>query len=71
VSRDQGLTLPLSLQQAQALAIAGTRGFLSIALRSRDDERTFAAPPPIDRTALLDPKARAATKLGGDAPSPR
>jgi pilus assembly protein CpaB len=70
VARDQGLTLALSLQQAQSLAVAGTRGFLSIALRSRDDERTFAAPPPIDRTSLLDPKARAAAKLGVDGPMP-
>lgn len=67
VTRDQGLTLALSLQQAQSLAVAGTRGFLSIALRSPDDERTYVAPPPIDRTALLDPKARAAAKLASDA----
>ncbi|HMI83539.1 MAG TPA: Flp pilus assembly protein CpaB [Polyangiaceae bacterium] len=66
--RDQGLTLALSLQQAQSLAVAGTRGFLSIALRSRDDERTFANIAPVDRTALLDPKARAAVKLGGEVP---
>ena len=67
VAQDQGLTLALSLQQAQSLAVAGTRGFLSIALRSREDERTYATPSPIDRTALFDPKTRAAVKLGVDA----
>jgi pilus assembly protein CpaB len=67
-TRDQGLTLALSLQQAQSLAVAGTRGFLSIALRSRDDERTYGTLPPLDRTALFDPRARAAIKLGADTP---
>jgi pilus assembly protein CpaB len=67
VAQDQGLTLALSLQQAQSLAVAGTRGFLSIALRSHDDGRTYATLAPIDRAALLDPKARAAAKLGVDA----
>jgi pilus assembly protein CpaB len=64
VAHDQGLTLALSLQQAQSLAVAGTRGFLSIALRSPDDERSFASVAPVDTAALLDPKARAAVKLG-------
>jgi pilus assembly protein CpaB len=67
-ANDQGLTLALSLQQAQALAVAGTRGFLSIALRSPEDERTYATLAPVNRSALLDPKARAAAKLAVDAP---
>ena len=70
-TRDQGLTLALSLQQAQSLAVAGTRGFLSIALRSPDDERSFAAVAPVGAEALFDPKARAALKLGGYARVPR
>jgi len=68
VAQDHGLTLALSLQQAQSLAVAGNRGFLSIALRAEDDERTFASPPPVDRTALFDPKARAGLKLAAEAP---
>jgi pilus assembly protein CpaB len=63
-SPSEGLTLALGLQQAQALALAGTRGHLSIALRSREDERTHAAFPPLRQAALLDGKARAAIKLG-------
>jgi pilus assembly protein CpaB len=69
VAQDQGLTLALSLQQAQSLAVSGTRGSLSIALRSREDERTYAALLPIDAAALRDPRARAVIKLGLGGPA--
>jgi pilus assembly protein CpaB len=62
--RDPGLTLALSLQQAQTVAVAATRGQLALVVRGRDDERTYASPPPVGLAALADPKARAAIQLG-------
>jgi pilus assembly protein CpaB len=66
--RDQGLTLSLSLQQAQTVAMAATRGRISVALRSPEDERTHSLPA-ITMAAVADPRARAAIELGQYDPS--
>jgi pilus assembly protein CpaB len=61
---DHGLTLNLSLRQAQTIAVAATRGAFMVALRNPADERTFATPVPVTATALLDPNARSAIQSG-------
>ncbi|HEY3594718.1 MAG TPA: Flp pilus assembly protein CpaB [Polyangiaceae bacterium] len=64
VLEDHGLTLNLTLRQAQTIALAATHGFFTVALRSTGDERTFTAVPPVTSVALLDPKARVAIQSG-------
>ena len=61
---DHGLTLNLSLRQAQTIAVAATRGAFTVALRNPSDERTLATVVPITPAALLDPHARAAIQSG-------
>jgi pilus assembly protein CpaB len=67
---DHGLTLNLSLQQAQTVAVAASRGFLTVALRNPGDARTFAFLPTVTTAALLDPIARAAIQSGTYDPEP-
>jgi pilus assembly protein CpaB len=64
IQEDHGLTLNLSLRQAQTIALAATRGFFTVALRSPSDERTFATVAPVTSTALLDADARVAIQTG-------
>lgn len=61
---DHGLTLNLSLRQAQTIAVAATRGVFTVALRNPADEPTLGAVVPVTAAALLDPNARAAIQLG-------
>ena len=58
-SREQGLTLSLSLTQAQLIAIASERGQFSVALRNPDDQRTFDGIPDMNESALTDPRTAA------------
>jgi pilus assembly protein CpaB len=58
-SREQGLTLSLSLTQAQLIAIASERGHFSVALRNPDDQRTFDGIPDMNESALTDPRTAA------------
>jgi pilus assembly protein CpaB len=51
-SREQGLTLSLSLPQAQAIALASRTGQFSVALRSPEDPRTFDGIPDLQEAAL-------------------
>ena len=69
VVEDHGLTLNLSLRQAQAVALAATHGYFTVALRSAGDERTFPAVPPMTSVALLDPNARTAIQSGNYDPA--
>jgi pilus assembly protein CpaB len=56
-SREQGLTLSLSLPQAQQIALAGERGHFSVALRNPDDQRTFDGIPDMNEAALVLPRS--------------
>jgi pilus assembly protein CpaB len=69
ILEDHGLTLNLSLRQAQTIALAATHGFFTVALRSPADERTSPAVPPITSTALLDANARTAIQSGNYDPT--
>jgi pilus assembly protein CpaB len=51
-SREQGLTLSLSLPQAQLISLAAVRGQFSVALRNPDDPRTFDGIPDMHESAL-------------------
>ncbi|MCL2447568.1 MAG: Flp pilus assembly protein CpaB [Polyangiaceae bacterium] len=50
--RDQGLTLSLSLPQAQLIALASRSGQFSVALRNPDDPRTLDGIPDLQETVL-------------------
>ncbi len=52
-SREEGLTLSLSLPQAQLIALAAQRGQFSVALRNPDDERTIDGIPDMHESALI------------------
>jgi pilus assembly protein CpaB len=56
-SREQGLTLSLSLPQAQQIALAGERGHFSVALRNPEDQRTFDGIPDMNESALVLPRS--------------
>jgi pilus assembly protein CpaB len=56
-SREQGLTLSLSLPQAQQIALAAERGHFSVALRNPDDPRTFDGIPDMSESSLTLPRA--------------
>ena len=51
--REDGLTLSLSLPQAQLIALAAQRGQFSVALRNPDDQRTMDGIPDMHDNALL------------------
>jgi pilus assembly protein CpaB len=55
--REDGLTLSLSLQQAQLISLASTHGTFSVALRNPDDQRTVDGIPDMHEGALLAPQA--------------
>jgi pilus assembly protein CpaB len=50
--REQGLTLSLSLPQAQLISLAAMRGQFSVALRNPDDPHTFDGIPDMHESAL-------------------
>jgi pilus assembly protein CpaB len=50
--REEGLTLSLSLPQAQLISLAQQRGQFSVALRNASDERTFDGIPEMHESAL-------------------
>jgi pilus assembly protein CpaB len=57
-ARDQGLTLSLSLHDAELIALASERGHFSVALRSPDDPRTVDDIPEMTEAALTDGRLR-------------
>jgi pilus assembly protein CpaB len=58
--REQGLTLSLSLPQAQLISLAAVRGQFSVALRNPDDPRTFDGIPDMHESALTAAQGLAA-----------
>jgi pilus assembly protein CpaB len=51
-SREEGLTLSLSLPQAQLISLAAQSGQFSVALRNPDDQRTIEGIPEMHESAL-------------------
>ncbi|WP_394821591.1 Flp pilus assembly protein CpaB [Pendulispora albinea] len=64
------LTLSLTLQEAQILALAGEKGNLSVVLRAPGDQRTLAVVPEIASNELYDPKLRAQRSSMRETPRP-
>jgi pilus assembly protein CpaB len=62
-SREQGLTLSLTVQEAQLIALAADKGQFSVALRSPDDPRTVELLPDLTAAAVLDKGPRASTTV--------
>lgn len=62
--REQGLTLSLSVQDAQIVAVASERGRFSVALRNPDDQRTLEGIPEVTEAALM-------ARAPGAPPEPR
>jgi pilus assembly protein CpaB len=58
-SRDKLLTLSLSLQEAQLLALASEKGEISVAVRNASDQLVASDLPDMKESALLDSRARA------------
>jgi pilus assembly protein CpaB len=56
-SREDGLTLSLSLPQAQLISLASQSGQFSVALRNPDDERTIDGIPEMHESALTTGQA--------------
>jgi pilus assembly protein CpaB len=68
VQREDGLTLSLSLQAAQLIALASERGHFSVALRSPDDPRTIDGIPDMTEVTLTGhggPTAQVSARLTG------
>jgi pilus assembly protein CpaB len=57
-TRDHLLTLSLSLEEAQLLALATEKGHLSVAVRNPDDARVIDGLPDMPSSALFDSKSR-------------
>ena len=68
--RDQGLTLSLSLPQAQLISLAAERGHFSVALRNPDDQRTVDGIPDMPEGALTAGALRQSTILAARANGP-
>jgi len=64
------LTLSVTLQEAQVLALAAERGHLSCVLRPVNDPRTMASVPDLISDELFDPKMRAARATRRDSAGP-
>jgi len=56
--RVEALTVSVSLEEAQLLALAQAAGRLSIIVRNPDDQRITASPPDVTRAALQDATVR-------------
>jgi pilus assembly protein CpaB len=57
-ARPRMLTLSVSLEEAQLLALAQTSGKLSVVVRNPNDQRVNENIPDVSRSALFDPVAR-------------
>ncbi len=57
-NRDMVLTLSLHLEEAQLIALALEKGYISVALRNPDDQRVAEGIPDMSSTALSDTNAR-------------
>jgi len=57
-TRIEALTLSVSMEESQLLALAQAYGKLSVIVRNPDDQRVTAAPPDVSRAALFDAAAR-------------
>ncbi|HMI83531.1 MAG TPA: Flp pilus assembly protein CpaB [Polyangiaceae bacterium] len=68
-SREQGLTLSLSLQEAQLIALAADKGQFSVALRSPDDPRTIELLPDLTAAAMLDKDAHVSASATAKRPA--
>lgn len=61
------LTLSLTVQEAQVLAIAAEKGSVSVALRNPDDNAIAASPPRVS-TTIFQPDVKTVTVTGPSAP---
>jgi pilus assembly protein CpaB len=61
-ARPRMLTLSVSLEEAQLLALAQSSGHLSIVVRNPNDQRVNENVPDVSRSALFDPVARSAVQ---------
>lgn len=61
-SRARVLTVSVSLEEAQLLALAQANGRLSVVVRNPSDQRVNEAVPDVKRSALFDPVARQAVQ---------
>lgn len=57
-TRIEALTVSVSLEESQLLALAQTTGKLSVIVRNPDDQRVAESPPDVSRAALVDAAAR-------------
>jgi len=57
-NRIEALTLSVSMEESQLLALAQADGKLSVIVRNPDDQRVTASPPDVSRAALFDAAAR-------------
>lgn len=57
-SRIEALTVSVSLEESQLLALAQSSGKLSVIVRNPDDQRVAESPPDVSRAALVDAAAR-------------
>ncbi len=57
-TRIEALTVSVSLEESQLLALAQTAGKLSVIVRNPDDQRVAESPPDVSRAALVDASVR-------------
>lgn len=57
-TRIEALTVSVSLEESQMLALAQTAGKLSVIVRNPDDQRVAESPPDVSRAALVDASVR-------------
>jgi len=64
------LTLSVSLQESQLLALAQTVGRLAAVVRNPDDQRVVDSPPDVGGEALFSPEARKTVQRAGRRAAP-
>jgi pilus assembly protein CpaB len=57
-TRIEALTVSVSLEESQLLALAQSSGKLSVIVRNPDDQRVADSPPDVSRAALVDAATR-------------
>lgn len=57
-TRIEALTVSVSLEESQLLALAQNAGKLSVIVRNPDDQRVAESPPDVSRAALVDASVR-------------
>lgn len=67
-SRIEALTVSVSLEESQLLALAQTSGKLSVIVRNPDDQRVAESPPDVSRAALVDAAVRQKIPSGRRGP---